>query len=190
VRHGDTRGIFFLAEWIPNRLAALIGPRTYGLPYRVGRLRYERWHRRVDARGRTLEFAIKPTDATDALATASPGTIDHFLDERYTAFTHRAGVTRRFDVDHVPWPLALVEATLVESTLLALAGDFWDGAELAVAHYSPGVFDVTMTPPGRLDSATSDQYSAACMTPDAGRMRTSYPLARTHASPGGHCGST
>src|SRR3982751_4891898 len=41
VRLGRTRGIFFLAEWIPNRLAVLIGPRTYGLPYRLGRLRYD-----------------------------------------------------------------------------------------------------------------------------------------------------
>src|SRR4051812_33852954 len=36
----ETRGIFFIAEWIPNRLAVLIGPRMYGLPYRLGRLRY------------------------------------------------------------------------------------------------------------------------------------------------------
>src|SRR4051812_9887848 len=41
VRHGNTRGILFLAEWIPNRLAALIGPRTYGLPYRLGQLCYD-----------------------------------------------------------------------------------------------------------------------------------------------------
>src|SRR5688572_23006211 len=37
VRHGDVLGIFFLAEWIPNRIAALLGPRMYGLPYRLGR---------------------------------------------------------------------------------------------------------------------------------------------------------
>src|SRR4051812_28636534 len=38
VRRGETRGSFFIAEWIPNRLATLIGPRVYGLPYRLGRL--------------------------------------------------------------------------------------------------------------------------------------------------------
>jgi len=38
----DTRGIFFIAEWIPNRLAVLIGPRMYGLPYRLGRLNQAR----------------------------------------------------------------------------------------------------------------------------------------------------
>src|SRR5687767_7121206 len=33
-------GIYFLAEWIPNRLAALLGPPLYGLPYRLGKLNY------------------------------------------------------------------------------------------------------------------------------------------------------
>src|SRR5437016_3224059 len=42
VRYGQTRGIYFIAEWIPNRLAVLIGPRLYGLPYHLGRLRYRR----------------------------------------------------------------------------------------------------------------------------------------------------
>src|SRR5580765_4040210 len=60
VRHGDTRGIFFLAEWIPNRLAALIGPRTYGLPYRLGRLRYDGCEREIDAAGLRLHFRATP----------------------------------------------------------------------------------------------------------------------------------
>src|SRR5213079_2093177 len=62
VRHRDDRGIFFLAEWIPNRLAVLIGPRTYGLPYRLGRLRYRKFSRRVFAAGQRFELrtAINP----------------------------------------------------------------------------------------------------------------------------------
>src|SRR3954468_8585870 len=39
VRVGGVPGICFLREWIPNRLALLLGPATYGLPYRFGRLR-------------------------------------------------------------------------------------------------------------------------------------------------------
>src|SRR3954466_5107482 len=38
VRVNGERAIYFISEWIPNRLAALIGPRTYGLPYRLGAL--------------------------------------------------------------------------------------------------------------------------------------------------------
>jgi uncharacterized protein YqjF (DUF2071 family) len=44
VRHRGEAGIFFLAEWIPNRLSAFLGPRTFGLPYRLGRLEYHHRH--------------------------------------------------------------------------------------------------------------------------------------------------
>ena len=41
VRHGGERGIYFLAEWLPNLLSVLLGPTVFGLPYQHGRLRYE-----------------------------------------------------------------------------------------------------------------------------------------------------
>src|SRR5688500_12364404 len=37
-------GIYFLAEWIPNRLAVLLGPPLYGLPYRLGNICYDIAH--------------------------------------------------------------------------------------------------------------------------------------------------
>ena len=54
VRHGDVRGIYFLAEWIPNYLASLIGPRTYGLPYRLGELTYANDIRANEMTGRVV----------------------------------------------------------------------------------------------------------------------------------------
>src|SRR5258705_3346218 len=40
VRVGDMRGIYFIAEWLNNRLATVLGPVLYGLPYRFGKLTY------------------------------------------------------------------------------------------------------------------------------------------------------
>jgi uncharacterized protein len=40
VRHGGECGIHFIAEWLTNRLAVILGPRTFGLPYRYGRISY------------------------------------------------------------------------------------------------------------------------------------------------------
>src|SRR5687767_4543762 len=40
VRCGRERGIYFLAEWIPNRSAVLVGPSMYWLPYRLARMHY------------------------------------------------------------------------------------------------------------------------------------------------------
>src|SRR6185503_3046903 len=41
VRHAGEPGIFFLAEWLNNRAAVLLGPRSFGLPYRFGHLTYQ-----------------------------------------------------------------------------------------------------------------------------------------------------
>ncbi|HEV2330662.1 MAG TPA: DUF2071 domain-containing protein [Verrucomicrobiae bacterium] len=42
VRHCDECGIHFLAEWLTNRLSVMLGPTTFGLPYRYGRISYRR----------------------------------------------------------------------------------------------------------------------------------------------------
>src|SRR5882672_10934511 len=41
VRQGSECGIHFLAEWLSNRLATLIGPGTFSLPYRLGHIQYD-----------------------------------------------------------------------------------------------------------------------------------------------------
>lgn len=34
-------GIYFLAEWLSNRLSVTLGPRAFGLPYRFGKIAYQ-----------------------------------------------------------------------------------------------------------------------------------------------------
>jgi uncharacterized protein YqjF (DUF2071 family) len=148
VRHGDTRGIFFLAEWIPNRLAAFIGPRTYGLPYRLGTLDYTEFHRSVSAGRHRLSFDVRREG--HQRRTCAPGSLDHFLLERYSAFTCRNGITRQFDVAHAPWPITRAGADVIDATLLRSSGDWLDSAELACVHCSPGVRDVTISAPRRV----------------------------------------
>src|SRR5688572_6106086 len=38
VNDGGHKAIYFLAEWIPNRLSMLVGPAVYGLPFRLARM--------------------------------------------------------------------------------------------------------------------------------------------------------
>ena len=142
VRHDGVRAIYFLAEWIPNRLAVLVGPRLYGLPYRLGQLRYRNDPRfdvmtgTVSAAGRTLVYSAKPR--AEQYRIASGNTLDAFLLERYTAFTHRDGIVRRFDVSHAPWSYVRVDANVNLD------------ARICTAHYSPGVHDVGISPPRRV----------------------------------------
>ena len=37
VEHEGETGIYFISEWLSNRLSVLLGPATFGLPYRLGR---------------------------------------------------------------------------------------------------------------------------------------------------------
>src|SRR5947208_7301734 len=84
VRHRGERGIFFIAEWIPNRLASLIGPRTYGLPYRLGELDYRRdamtgtTDRSIRAAGAELSFCAARPDARAIEHIATSGSLTDF----------------------------------------------------------------------------------------------------------------
>lgn len=150
VRVNGVPAIYFLSEWIPNRLAVLIGPRLYGLPYQWGTLRYRHMVPKLSGR------VIAPAGEIAYTATIRPGTryaevregtLDHFLLERYVAFTHRDGVARRFDVDHEPWPQTAIDVTLTARTLLDSVGEWTRALRLIGGNYSPGARDVAISAP-------------------------------------------
>lgn len=152
VRHRGERGIYFLCEWIPNRVATWIGPPLYGLPYRLGRLRYQ-YDRRsgaarheVVARGEPLVFDVLP-DTSRAPATASPGSLDAFLIERYVAFTRCRGRDAFFRVDHVPWTHRPATVYIRQDNLLSQTHLNWNHATLVGAHFAAGVQGVGLSPP-------------------------------------------
>jgi uncharacterized protein YqjF (DUF2071 family) len=151
VRRGEVRGIYFLAEWIPSRLAAFVGPRTYGLPYRLGSLTYDfdfaggKLAGEVVADGRVTFRAS--FDRQAPWNPSAPQSLDAFLLERYTAFTCRNNRLRRFDVDHAPWPQQPLELQIDDLTLLASCGSWTSHLEFAGAHVSPGVSDVAISAP-------------------------------------------
>ena len=148
VRADDTSGIYFLSEWIPNRLAELIGPRMYGLPYHLGRLRYDNNPHRCAGRVRHHDSVIEYLATPEReLKQATAGELDHFLLERYSAFTHHHGIARRFDVEHEPWTYspAKIEWFVPDLLTSTLA---WDGAtRVDFAQFSTGVRDVKIGRP-------------------------------------------
>jgi uncharacterized protein YqjF (DUF2071 family) len=153
VRRAGERAIFFIAEWVPNPLGALVAPLLYGLPYRLGRLRHEsagrRFRGRAAARGLRLSFEADLPPGR-ALRPAPPGSLAEFLLERHAAFTARRGVLRRFRVAHEPWLQAEVGAEIHERGLLDALGPWARGARLVAAHASPGVRGVLIGPPERV----------------------------------------
>lgn len=154
VTHRGEPGIYFLAEWLPSRLSVMLGPPLYGLPYRFGHLDYRHDHENGDLRGsvfdgdrrRALHYQA-PIDAHADYTACNIGGRDHFLMERYTAYTQYGRWRRRFRIWHRPWPQVPVSAVVHDCGLLGSTGDWCAKAKIIGANYSPGVKDVWMGAP-------------------------------------------
>jgi uncharacterized protein YqjF (DUF2071 family) len=116
VRHGGRSGVWFLSLDAPNLVAVLAARFRYGLPYHWSKVEH-RAHDGADADypftmtaecGRAqppLRFRASYGPA-GAVFRAKPGSLEHFLTERYCLFTRgRGGKILRVDVHHEPWPL-------------------------------------------------------------------------------------
>ncbi|MGH7176928.1 MAG: DUF2071 domain-containing protein [Tepidisphaeraceae bacterium] len=150
-------GIYFLAEWIPNRLAALIGPAVYGLPYRLGKLAYHcdriegTFHGHVSAGGSSFRFSARNV-RPERGEIAGAGCVDEFLLERYVAFTHFQGVSRRFEISHDPWRPVAARVQMEPSSLVD-AFPWLRDVPAALAHFSRGVTGVRIGPPRRIENS-------------------------------------
>ena len=158
VRHGGECGIHFMAEWLTNRLAVILGPSTFGLPYHYGHILYQRdlekgriSGRVADPKYRTaLTFEARLTGAA-AFQPCAAGSLDEWLMERYIAFNSANQVRRFFRVWHPPWPQRSAQAVLGEKSLLTSNWPWFNHARLVGANFSPGFDTVWM---GRPHQAT------------------------------------
>lgn len=114
VNHRGEPGIHFITEWLNSRLAALLGPVTFGLPYHgseISAIRdYEngRFSGEIsDGKGRRLRYEAS-ADLESPWLPAEKGSRDEFLLERYTAFTGGSRWRRFFRVWHEPWEQKLL----------------------------------------------------------------------------------
>jgi uncharacterized protein YqjF (DUF2071 family) len=157
VTHNGIRAIYFLAEWIPNRLALAIGPRMYGLPFRLARNRYAHRHESGDlagdVRAATGSFRYHAAvDPCEAFTHTEPGSLGAFLLERYAAYTMRDGKLRMFRIWHKPWPQVSIDAVVTRDSLTRRAASWFHDCELVTANYSPGVCDVRIGRPELVQS--------------------------------------
>ena len=150
-------GIYFLAEWLPNAFSVRIGPSAFGLPYRLGRMAYEHnfgTERRISGRvvdaptGAELAYRGELSSPMDFVLCAA-GSLDEWLMERYTAFTHRNGVSRFFRVWHPPWPQVPAHVELTDAFLVRSNWPWLAEATHIGANYSPGFRDVWIGRPNR-----------------------------------------
>jgi uncharacterized protein YqjF (DUF2071 family) len=154
VRHERKGGIWFFSLDASSALAAAAARRTYHLPYFTTRASFTR-------RDAELEFSSSRSEGdqprvfaaryspTGPTAPAEPGSLAHFLTERYCLYAaSRSGKLWRADIHHEPWPLQPARAEIQLNTMAP------DGVELLddepLLHFSRRQ-DVVIWPVERVD---------------------------------------
>jgi uncharacterized protein len=120
-------GVWFFSLDAQNRLAVRLARIWYGLPYydaqMEARLQGEAVHyRSIRANSPEVEFdAVYEPRGT--VYRSAPGTLDHWLTERYCLYAlDRRGTLRYLDIHHLPWPLQPAEVSLHKNTMVTPLG--------------------------------------------------------------------
>ena len=146
VLHNGEPGVWFYSLDAAASIAVIIARLGWKLPYHRARMQLD-----VDAsdvRYTSQRRWPGPTPADfsahytigEPRGIATPGTLEHFLVERYLLFTvGGGGQILRGHVHHEPYPLFDVKLHDVQESLIAAAGIDGRPEAHATVHYSPGV---------------------------------------------------
>jgi uncharacterized protein len=149
---GGRPGIWFFSL-DAARVTAVAGARlTYRLPYRRADMEIARAGGQVAYSSRAGAAVLRATyEPAGPPAPPAPGTLEHFLTERYCLYTlDRRGGLRRAVIHHAPWPLQPAHAAIAENTMTAPLGIELAGDPLV--HFSARQ-DVLVWPPVRVRDA-------------------------------------
>lgn len=148
VRSGSRAGVYFLSLEASSFLAVRVARRTFGLPYFDARMSTSRTGNRIaytSSRHNANPLAdLSVTYEIGAELPASiPGTLQHFLLERYELFVVRGQGLQVGRVEHPPYKAHAAQLVNVDECITSAGGvKRWPGPP-PIVHYSPGV-DVRM----------------------------------------------
>jgi hypothetical protein len=113
VRVGGKPGVWFLSLDASSPFFVHAGRALYGLPYRLARMTTvvsgERVHYLSTRSDACFAASYAPSGPS---ALAEPGSLEHFLVERYRLFAQRRGRLITAVVSHQPWPLQPAAASI------------------------------------------------------------------------------
>jgi hypothetical protein len=117
--HTNQVGVYFFSLDAANLLAVTVARTVFQLPYYWARMHvrgdgrefHYRSERIYGPRPATFRARYRSLLKSRAVELSSPGTIEHFLTERYRLYTTNSkGQLFKGDIHHVPWPLEQAEA--------------------------------------------------------------------------------
>jgi uncharacterized protein YqjF (DUF2071 family) len=126
VRMKDRAGVYFFSLDATNSLAVWTARTFFHLPYHSASIEVARtadgtvdYRCRREASDAAFHARYCPTGMP---AAPTPGTLEHFLTERYCLYTvDPAGRPTRVDIHHPPWPLQPASADIRVNSLAAAA---------------------------------------------------------------------
>jgi uncharacterized protein YqjF (DUF2071 family) len=146
---GADPGVYFFSLDAASRLAVIGARATFGLPYFHARMRFDAgpgtFEHSTQRDGSSARLVVRYEPGA-AAGTAAPGTIDHFLLERYVLYAKHLGRMLKARIHHVPYPLRSAGIHALEESILACAGIELPADRSPLVHYSPGV-DVELFAP-------------------------------------------
>ncbi len=142
VRAGGVPGLWFLSLDAESAPAVAIARAALGLPYFRARMSRstsgdEHVYRSERAVTRGPRAALDATWTVGGPVPSPPGSLDHFLAERYALFSVLAGRLLRVRVRHAPWELRAAHVGRLEQTIARAAG-LWVAERPALARFSEG----------------------------------------------------
>lgn len=124
VTHGGKPGVYFFSLDAGSRIAAWVARKSYHLPYfhsRMSSVHQDGWIHYHSVRGPAAEFKGKFRPIAP-IQFRNPGTIEHWLTERYCLYTTHKNSIYRAEIHHQPWPLHNAECEFSVNSMPASAG--------------------------------------------------------------------
>ncbi|ATB35784.1 hypothetical protein CYFUS_001198 [Cystobacter fuscus] len=143
---GRDPGVWFFSLEAANAIAVRLARAWFKLPYHYAGMELTAAPGGTSYAYRSERRWPPPTPATCAVrcrpkgsaSTSTPGTLQHFLVERYFLYSQARGELYRGQVHHAPYEVRGADVEGLEETLLAAAG-LSRPSEAPLAHFSEGV---------------------------------------------------
>jgi uncharacterized protein len=128
VTAGGKPGVWFFSLDAGSRVAVRVARWAFGLPYYAahmsleamnGQIEYDSIRAHPGAPAAIFRGRYGPTGEPGR---SRPGTLEHWLTERYCLYADRKGAIHRAEIHHPPWPLQPGGAELHSNTMARAAG--------------------------------------------------------------------
>ncbi|MEM7234672.1 MAG: DUF2071 domain-containing protein [Planctomycetota bacterium] len=128
VSAGGRGGVWFFSLDAARLLAVVVARALFRLPYFWARMSCQERDGWIDFRSLRIHPGATPLEfvgryrGVGEIEETRPGTLDHWLTERYCLYSGKEGRVFRGEIHHLPWPIQKAEVELERDSVLASIG--------------------------------------------------------------------